>query len=149
MLEGDVRTDEPDVVLCAREVTDGARELDQFDPVFARSTVFGRRPVRPGVDVVDVAGRGAWTFVYSTPERLAARFGDCHFYAITGADLLEQLPVGIGVMLDADDAHRLPILNRMVPPKVLAAMRRQARLRRAQPDAATSDAHDKPSEDAR
>lgn len=75
--------------------------------------------------------------------------GDCHFYAVTGADLLGQLPVGIGVMVDPDDAHCIPILNRMVPPTVLAAMRRQARLRRAQPDAVTGVAQVKLSEDAR
>ena len=87
--------------------------------------------------------------MYSTPERLAARFGDCRFYAITGADLLEQLPVGIGVMVDPDDEHRMPILNRMVPPKVLTAMRRQARLRRAELGAATGVAHVELAEDAR
>lgn len=75
--------------------------------------------------MVEVEGRGTWTFVFSTPQRLAAHYGDCDLYATTGADLLEQLPVGIGVMLDPDDEHQMPILNRMVPPKVLSAMRRQ------------------------
>jgi hypothetical protein len=98
--------------------------------VFAQATVYGRRPARPGVETVDVAGRGRWTFVFSTPQRLAAHFGDCDFYATTGADLLEQLPIGIGVMLDPDDEHRLPILNRMVPPQALTAIRRRAEQKR-------------------
>jgi hypothetical protein len=108
----------------------GRRGLHEFDPVFARATVYGRRPARPGVETVDVAGRGRWTFVFSTQQRLAAHFGDCDFYATTGADLLEQLPIGIGVMLDPDDEHRLPILNRMVPPQALTAIRRRAEQKR-------------------
>ncbi len=75
--------------------------------------------------MVEVEGRGTWTFVFSTPQRLAAHYGDCDLYATTGADLLEQLPVGVGVMLDPDDDHRTPILTRMVPPKILAAVRRR------------------------
>lgn len=116
---------EPAVAACAQAVRSGKRSIDEFDSVFARATVCGRRPARPGVEVVDVEGRGTWTFVFSTPQRLAAHYGDCDVYATTGADLLEQLPVGIGVMLDPDDDHRIPILNRMVPPKILAAIRRR------------------------
>jgi hypothetical protein len=114
------------VVTCAQDVAAGRRGLPEFDPLFAQATVYGRRPARPGVETVDVPGRGRWTFVFSTPQRLAAHFGDCDFYATTGADLLEQLPIGIGVMLDPDDEHRLPILNRVIPPQALAALRRRA-----------------------
>lgn len=122
---------DPFVAVCAQDVVAGRRGLHEFDPVFARATVYGRRPARPGVETIDVAGRGRWTFVFSTPQRLAAHFGDCAFYATTGADLLDQLPIGIGVMLDPDDEHRLPILNRMVPPQALTAIRRRAEQKRA------------------
>lgn len=64
--------------------------------------------------------------MFSTPQRLAAHFGDCVFFTTTGADLFGQLPIGIGVMLDPNDEHRLPILNRMVPPQALTAIRRRA-----------------------
>ncbi|MFT7869742.1 MULTISPECIES: hypothetical protein [Amycolatopsis] len=121
---------EPVVARCAQEVVAGRRSLHEFDPVFARATVYGRRPARPGVETVDIVGRGRWTFVFSTPQRLATHFGDCDVYATTGADLLGQLPIGIGVMLDPGDEHRLPILNRMVPPQALTAIRRRAEQRR-------------------
>lgn len=117
--------DEPAVAIRAQEVTAGQRVIDEFDPVFMRAIVYGRKPARPGVETVDVAGRGRWTFVFSTPQRLAAHYGDCSYFATTGADLLGQLPVGIGVMLDPDDEHRFPILNRVVPPQTLAVMRRR------------------------
>jgi hypothetical protein len=118
------------VAVCAQDVVAGRRGLHEFDPVFARATVYGRRPARSGVETVDVVGRGRWTFVFSSPQRLAAHYGDCAFYATTGTDLLDQLPIGIGVMLDPDDEHRLPILNRMVPPQALAAIRRRAEQQR-------------------
>jgi hypothetical protein len=77
--------------------------------------------------------------VFSTPQRLAAHFGDCDVYATTGADLLDQLPIGIGVMLDPDDEHRLPILNRMVPPQALTAIRRRAEHKRTGHDVPTDE----------
>ncbi|MBE1502252.1 hypothetical protein H4696_009352 [Amycolatopsis lexingtonensis] len=76
--------------------------------------------------MVEVSERGTWTFVFSTPQRLAAHFGDCDVFATTGADLLAQLPRAIGVMLDPDDDHRMPVVDRMVPPEVLATLRRRA-----------------------
>jgi hypothetical protein len=121
---------EPFVTICAQGLATRRQGHHEFDPVFARAMVYGRRPARPGVEIVDVAGRGRWTFVFSTPQRLAAHFGDCEFYATTGADLLDQLPIGIGVMLDPDDEHRLPILDRMVPPSALTAIRRRAEQKR-------------------
>jgi len=137
--EGTEAGNEPFVAICAQDVASGQRGLHEFDPVFAGATVYGRRPARPGVETVDVAGRGRWTFVFTTPQRLAAHFGDCDFYATTGADLLDQLPIGIGVMLDPDDEHRLPILNRMVPPQALTAICRRAEQKRTE--------HGKPSDE--
>ncbi|MCR6484080.1 hypothetical protein M8542_14760 [Amycolatopsis sp. OK19-0408] len=101
---------EPALVACAKDVLAGSRGLHDFGSVFARATIYGRRPAHPGVETVDVDGRGRWTFVFSTPQRLAAHAGDCDVYATTGADLLGQLPPGIGVMLDPDDRHRFAVL---------------------------------------
>lgn len=86
--------------------------------------MFGVMPDRPGVWVADVPGWGQWTVVFSTVERLAAYAGDCRFFSTTGSDLLAQLPQGIGLVLDPDDDHRVPVLSRMVPSATLAAMTR-------------------------
>ncbi|MFD9889726.1 hypothetical protein ACFWY9_10315 [Amycolatopsis sp. NPDC059027] len=38
----------------------------------------------------------------------------------TGADLLELVPPGVGVMVDPDDEHWFPVLSRLAPPEVVA-----------------------------
>lgn len=63
--------------------------------------------------------------MFSTPHRLARHVGDAPFFATLGADLLAQLPPGVAVLLDPGDPHRFPVLRRVVPPAVLAAMRRK------------------------
>lgn len=114
---------EPQVVHVAREVTAGRQHPDEFDDAFATATVYGQRPSTPGVLVAELEGQGKWTLVFSTLERLAGYAGDCTYFATTGADLLEQLPTGIGVMFDAGDQHRRPIVTNMLPPEQLNAMR--------------------------
>ncbi len=86
--------------------------------------------------------------MFSTPQRLAAHFGDYVVYATTGADLLGQLPIGIGVMLDPDDEHRLPILHRMVPPQALTAIQRRAEQKRTGQAMPTSEVNVKREEGA-
>ena len=117
--------DEPAVVLAAREILAGWRHPDDFDAVFDEATVYARRPSHPGVLVTDIPGCGRWAAVFSTAQRLAHQFGDGPFFVTTGADLLAQLPPGVVGMLDPGDAHRFPVLRRVVPPTVLAAMRRK------------------------
>lgn len=117
--------DEPTVVLTAREILAGQRHPDDFDAVFDEATVYAQRPSHLGVLVADIPGGGRWAAVFSTSQRLALRVGDGPFFATTGADLLAQLPPGVAVMLDPGDAHRFPVLRRVAPPAVLAAMRRK------------------------
>jgi hypothetical protein len=117
----------PEVVAVARAVLTGQCTPEEFEEAFARATVFGVMPDRPGIQVTEVPGRGRWAVVFSTVQRLAAYAGDCRFFSTTGADLLAQLPPGIGLLLDPGDDHRVPVLSRMVPPGTLAVMNRQLR----------------------
>jgi hypothetical protein len=121
----DNEQDEPAVVLAAREILAGWRHPDDFDAVFDEATVYAQRASHPGVLVTDIPGRGRWAAVFSTAQRLAHQFGDGPFFVTTGADLLAQLPPGVAVVLDPGDAHRFPVPRRVVPPAVLAAMRRK------------------------
>jgi len=105
--------DELAVVLAAREILAGWRHPDDFDAVFDEATVYTQRPSHPGVLVTDIPGRGRWSAVFSTAQRLARQFGDGPFFVTTGADLLAQLPPGVAVMLDPGDAHRFPVLRRV------------------------------------
>ncbi|MDQ3154838.1 MAG: SseB family protein [Actinomycetota bacterium] len=93
------------LVRAAREVLAGHLSVLDMEKVFARSTVFAQRPSKPGVLVADLPGKGSWVMVFSTPERLGRYAGDCDFFVTTGADLQAQLPGGIGILLDCQDAH--------------------------------------------
>jgi hypothetical protein len=107
----DERDDEPQLVLVAREVRASRRHPVDFDAAFARATVHIQRTRdRPGVMVSELPGKGRWVLVFSTPERLARCIGDCAWLSTTGAHLLDQLPVGLGVLLDVQDSHSLPLL---------------------------------------
>jgi hypothetical protein len=94
-----------ELVRAASDVLAGRATAQELEEVFARSRVCAQRPASLGVFVVEVAGRGRWAPVFSTPERLARYAGDCEFFVTTGADLVAQLPAGVGVMLDCQDPH--------------------------------------------
>lgn len=128
---------EPELVVIARAVRAGQLPPDALDSAFDSAIVYAQCPPNPGLFVVDVPGYGKWAYVFSTPSRLAAHAGDCQYLSTTGADLLDQAPAGTGIMLDAADDHRYPILTRVVPPKVLAAMRHHVRMQRTAPALAT------------
>lgn len=103
---------EPDLVAVAREVRAGRRDPGEFDRAFAVATVYAQRPRVPGVMTAELSGKGRWVPVFSTVERLARFAGECDYFATTGADLLEQLPTGLGVLVDIQDSHGLPLLPR-------------------------------------
>jgi len=105
------RDDEPPLVGVAREVRARQRPPTDFDATFARARVYAQRTEdRPGVIVTELPGKGRWVLVFSTPSRLARCVGDCAWLSTIGADLLEQLPVGLGALLDVQDSHSLPLL---------------------------------------
>lgn len=108
------------LAVVAREVWGGVRGPGDLMEVFSGSVVYAQRPEQPGLFVTDLGERGRWMVVFSTIERLAAHVGDCDYFATTGADLLELVPPGVGLMVDPHDEHRFPILTRMAPPDVVA-----------------------------
>lgn len=122
MADGDAGA-EPEVVCVARDILAGRRHPDELDAAFAAATVYGQRPDAPGVMVASLPGQGQWTLVFSTIERLAAYAGDCAYFATTGADLLAQLPPGVGALLDAGDCHRISVVTNLLPAAQLDAMR--------------------------
>ncbi|MGH4001418.1 MAG: SseB family protein, partial [Pseudonocardiaceae bacterium] len=105
-------TTEPEIVRIARDVRALRREPAEFDAAFALAAVFARRTTgeRPGVMVSSLPGKGSWVLAFSTPERLAAFGQDKPWLRTTGADLLAQLPPGIGVLFDVGEDHGLPLL---------------------------------------
>lgn len=103
--------DDSELVMVCKLVRAGERAPEAFDAEFNRSTVFAQRlPDRPGVVASVLPGKGRWVLVFSTSQRLARQCGDVAWLSRTGADLLKQLPLGLGVLLDIGDEHGLPLL---------------------------------------
>lgn len=99
------------MVTVCREIRAGVQTPDAFDTEFARATVFVQRlPDRPGVLASVLPGKGRWVLAFSTLQRLASHCGDAHWLSTSGADLLKQLPHGLGVLVDIGDEHGLPLL---------------------------------------
>ncbi|MGH3972569.1 MAG: hypothetical protein ACRDS9_04485 [Pseudonocardiaceae bacterium] len=73
---------------------------------------------------------GRWTVVFSLLSRLAAHVGDCEYLSTTGADFLELVPSGVGVMFDPDDRHRFPVLARVASSQAVTQAWKQAILQR-------------------
>lgn len=126
----DDAADGPQLADIARDVWAGRRTYPECYAAFETSIIYAQRAPHPGVLVTDVTGRGRWVVAFSRLERLAAHAGVCDYLATTGADFLELLPDGVGVMLDPDDQHRFPVLTRVAPAaEVAAAWARLARQR--------------------
>ncbi len=81
-----------------------------LEAYFGMSTVYVERaPNRPGVMAVDLGERGVWTPAFSSLERLETHVGECDYLSLSGADLLAQLPPGVGVVLDPRDDHTVAL----------------------------------------
>jgi hypothetical protein len=127
---------EPRLVVVARQVKEGTRGPGDFMDTFAGATVFCERPECPALLVSDLGERGSWTVAFSTLTRLAAYAGACDYVSTTGADLMDLIPPGVGLMVDPDDEHRFPVLTRMAPPDAIA--RAWARLNTRRPGSAAT-----------
>ncbi|WP_370968542.1 SseB family protein [Amycolatopsis sp. cg9] len=118
------------MAVLAQQIWHGSREPGDFMDAFASTVVYAQRPESPALLVTDLGERGRWMVVFTTVERLAAHAGECDCFTTTGADLLELVPPGVGLMVDPDDTHRFPVLSRMAPPEVIARAWVQADRRR-------------------
>ncbi|MFC9255373.1 SseB family protein [Amycolatopsis thailandensis] len=127
-------TPEARLAVVAQEVRDGKRGPGELTDVFAGAIVYAQRPEKPGLWVTDLGERGRWMLVFSTLERLARHAWDCDYLSTTGADLLELVPPGIGLMVDPHEDHRFPILSRMAPQDVIARTWTKAGKRPPRPD---------------
>lgn len=93
----------------------GNTTLDELLSALRVATVYARRPPQPGLFLVDLDERGRWTFVFTTLEALgrheaAVTVGGIDYFSTTGTDLLDNLlPVGVGLLVDADDQHALAL----------------------------------------
>ena len=89
----------PSLADTARDVARGIAGSDQLHSVFRAAIVYCERGPEPGFRALGVPGSGVVP-VFSSVEQLALARGTVPWFAMTGADLLAQLPAGYDVMLD-------------------------------------------------
>jgi hypothetical protein len=75
-------------------------DVDEFVQRFLASRVYALSPVRPGLFVMSRPGAAPIVPVWSTVRALRQVMGGYGWLACTGADLVAQLPAGVGVLID-------------------------------------------------
>jgi hypothetical protein len=75
-------------------------DIDGFVDRFLASRVYTLCPVRPGVFIMSRPGAAPIVPVWSTVRALRRVMGGFGWLACTGADLVVQLPAGVGFLID-------------------------------------------------
>jgi len=83
----------------ARDVALGVAPPSQLHEAFLRAVVYCERGTDPGFQALG-ASRSGVVPVFSSPDKLALARGIVPWFAMTGADLLDQLPAGYDLVLD-------------------------------------------------
>lgn len=91
----------------AADVASGAVTAEGLHEAFLASTVYCERGDRPGFRALGSSAGGGVVPVYSSVEQLALARGTVDWFALTGRDLLTELPAGYDVLLDMGGATPL------------------------------------------
>lgn len=89
----------PSLADVARDVALGAAPPETLHEVFLTATVYCQRGSVPGFRALG-APRSGVVPVFSSPEQLGLASGTVPWFAMTGTDLLDQLPPGYDLVLD-------------------------------------------------
>jgi hypothetical protein len=89
----------PSLADTARDVAQGVVESARLHEVLLAATVYCERGADPGFRALGVPHAGVVP-VFSSVEQLALARGTVGWFALTGADLLAQLPAGYDLVLD-------------------------------------------------
>jgi len=93
-------------------------DLDEFTHRLLAARIYTLCPVRPGVFVMSRPGGAVIVPVWSTVWTLRQVMGSYDWVGRTGQDLVDRLPAGVGVLIDAGMPH--PIA---VPPSAVMSAR--------------------------
>jgi hypothetical protein len=89
----------PSLADVARDVALGAAPPSRLHEVFLSTVVYCERGANPGFQALG-APRAGVVPVFSSTDQLALARGTVPWFALTGADLLNQLPAGYDLVLD-------------------------------------------------
>jgi len=89
----------PSLADVARDVALGAAPPSRLHEIFLGARVFCARGAHPGFQALGTPRAGVVP-IFSSPDQLALACGVVPWFAMTGADLLDQLPAGYDLVLD-------------------------------------------------
>ena len=84
-------------------------DLDEFTHRFLAARIYTLCPVRPGVFVMSRPGGAVIAPVWSTVRALRQVMRSYDWVALTGEDLGDRLPAGVGVLIDAGMPHLIAV----------------------------------------
>jgi hypothetical protein len=89
----------PSLADVARDVALGAAPPSRLHEIFLSAVVHCARGTYPGFQAFGPPRAGVVP-IFSSPDQLALACGAVPWFALTGADLLDQLPAGYDLVLD-------------------------------------------------
>jgi hypothetical protein len=93
----------PSLADVARDVAAGSATPADLHAAFLAATVYCERGAAPGFRALGAPGAGV-VAVYSSEEQVALARGTVPWFALTGNDLLDQVPDGYDLLLDPGGA---------------------------------------------
>ncbi|MGC5255378.1 hypothetical protein ACPXCG_03410 [Gordonia sp. DT218] len=113
----DIETDGAELAAAGRGLNAGSIVLIEAVRILDDCTVFLRRPESEyaRLDVYTVR-REQWVLGFSTKNRLVRVLGPCSWMALTGQDLMENMPPEANIGIDVQDDHGF-----FVPAALIAA----------------------------
>jgi hypothetical protein len=106
----------------AADVAAGAATAAELHEALLAGTVYCERGERPGFRALGTPGDGVVP-VYSSPEQLALARGTVDWFAMTGADLLTELPDGYNLLLDMGGSAPLRLRTDALDRRVVIEVR--------------------------
>lgn len=104
------------------DVAAGAASPAELHEAFLAARVYCERGERPGFRALGAPGDGVVP-VYSSPEQLALARGTVDWFAMTGADLLTELPDGYDLLLDMGGSAPLRLRTDALTRRVVIEVR--------------------------
>ena len=101
----------------------GMMSAEDFQAVFLVSKVFCPRGERPGFLALHETPEPVIP-MFTTLEELRRYAGDSRYFSVTGAEVLDLLPSGYGLVLDIEGEHRVMFDAQAIEQMIAYSMRR-------------------------
>jgi hypothetical protein len=101
----------------------GMMSAEDFQAVFLVSKVYCPRGERPGFLALHETPEPVIP-MFTTLEELRRYAGDSRYFCVTGAEVLDLLPTGYGLVLDIEGEHRVMFDAQAIEQMIAYSMRR-------------------------